>query len=519
MPQDADQVKDHFELFRGDEYKDMLARKRSEFENPHPDAEIERGKEWAKTEEYKDLNFSREALTINPAKACQPLGAVFAAVGFEATLPFVHGSQGCVAYYRSHFSRHFKEPTSCVSSSMTEDAAVFGGLTNMVDGLANAYSMYKPKMIAVSTTCMAEVIGDDLNAFIKTAKEKESLPAEFDVPFAHTPAFVGSHITGYDNAMKGILEHFWDGKAKTAPKLERVPNGSINFLNGFDGYAVGNLREVKRIFDMMQVEYTILGDQSDVWDTPTDGTFRMYDGGTTLEDAANAIHAKGTISMQEYCTEKTLPFIAAHGQETAAFNHPIGIEATDSFVMEVARMAGVEIPDELAKERGRLVDAIADSNAHIHGKKFAIYGDPDLAYGLAKFVMELGGEPVVVLSTNGGKAWAAKMQELFDSSPFGANCKAYPGKDLWHMRSLLFTEAPDFLIGNTYGKYLERDTGVPLIRIGFPIFDRHHKHRYPVWGYQGGLNVLVTILDRIFEHMDATTNVPSKTDYSYDIIR
>ena len=63
-------------------------------------------------------------------------------------------------------------------------------------------------MIAVSTTCMAEVIGDDLNAFIKTAKEKGSVPKEFDVPFAHTPAFVGSHITGYDNVLKGIVRAF-----------------------------------------------------------------------------------------------------------------------------------------------------------------------------------------------------------------------------------------------------------------------------------------------------------------------
>ena len=133
---------------------------------------MERVREWTKTPEYREKNFAREALTINPAKACQPLGAVFAAVGFEGTLPFVHGSQGCVAYYRSHFSRHFKEPTSCVSSSMTEDAAVFGGLNNMIDGLANAYNLYKPKMIAVSTTCMAEVIGDDLNAFIKNAQGK-----------------------------------------------------------------------------------------------------------------------------------------------------------------------------------------------------------------------------------------------------------------------------------------------------------------------------------------------------------
>ena len=106
-----------------------------------------------------------------------------------------------------------------------------------------------------------------------------------------------------------------------------------------------------------------------------------------------------------------------------------------------------------------------------------------------------------------------------DASPFGKGCKAWGGKDLWHMRSLLATEPVDFVIGNTYGKYLERDIGTPLIRIGFPIMDRHHHHRFPVWGYQGSLNVLVKILDKIFDNMDSTTNVPGKTDYSYDIIR
>jgi nitrogenase molybdenum-iron protein beta chain len=519
MTQNADNVLDHFDLFRQPEYKEMFENKRKNFENPVADSELERVREWTKTEEYREKNFAREALTVNPAKACQPLGAVFAAVGFESTLPFVHGSQGCVAYYRSHFSRHFKEPSSCVSSSMTEDAAVFGGLNNMIDGLANSYAMYKPKMISVSTTCMAEVIGDDLNSFIKNAKEKGSVPEEFDVPYAHTPAFVGSHITGYDNVLKGIFEHFWDGKAGTVPALTREPGEKINFIGGFDGYTVGNLREVKRIFDLMQVDYTILADNSDVWDTPTDGQFRMYDGGTTLEDTAKALNAKATVSMQEYCTEKTLPYIAGKGQEVAAFNHPIGVTATDNFLMTVSRITGKPIPEALAKERGRLVDAIADSNAHIHGKKFAIYGDPDLCLGLAGFLMELGAEPVHVLSTNGGKGWEKKATELLASSPFGKGGHVYAGKDLWHMRSLLFTEPVDFLIGNTYGKYLERDTGTPLIRIGFPIFDRHHHHRFPVWGYQGGLNVLVTLLDKIFDVIDANTNVPAKTDYSFDIIR
>ncbi|OAF06879.1 nitrogenase molybdenum-iron protein subunit beta [Bradyrhizobium centrolobii] len=519
MTQNAEHVLDHLELFKGQEYQQMLANKRALFECPHDPAEVERIREWSKTPEYREKNFAREALTVNPAKACQPLGAVFVSAGFEGTLPFVHGSQGCVAYYRSHLSRHFKEPSSCVSSSMTEDAAVFGGLNNMIDGLANSYNMYKPKMIAVSTTCMAEVIGDDLNAFIKTAKEKGSVPAEFDVPFAHTPAFVGSHVNGYDHALKGILEHFWDGKAGSAPKLERKQNGKINVIGGFDGYTVGNLREIKRILELMEIEYTILGDNSDVFDTPTDGEFRMYGGGTSLHDAANAVHAKATISMQQYCTEKTLPFVEDHGHKILAFNYPLGVGATDDFLMALSRITGKPIPKALEQERGRLVDAIADSSSHIHGKKFAIYGDPDLCYGLAAFLLELGAEPTHVLSTNGGKAWEEKMRTLFASSPFGQNCHVYPGKDLWHMRSLLFTEPVDFLIGNTYGKYLERDTGTPLIRIGFPIFDRHHHHRYPVWGYQGGINVLVKILDKIFDEIDKHTNIAGKTDYSFDIVR
>ena len=83
----------------------------------------------------------------------------------------------------------------------------------------------------------------------------------------------------------------------------------------------------------------------------------------------------------------------------------------------------------------------------------------------------------------------------------------------------MFTEPVDFLIGNSYGKYLERDTGTPLIRFAFPIFDRHHHHRFPLWGYQGGLRVLTTLLDKIFDKLDQETNAPSKTDYSFDLTR
>lgn len=511
MPQSAERVLDHAPLFRQPEYVEMLARKGKTEGMPDPEKTKEVAT-WTKSWEYREKNFAREALSVNPAKACQPLGAVFAAAGFEKTLSFVHGSQGCVAYYRSHLSRHFKEPSSIVSSSMTEDAAVFGGLNNMIDGLQNAYALYNPAMIAVSTTCMAEVIGDDLHAFILNAKNKGSVPEDFDVPFAHTPAFVGSHVTGYDNMLKGILEHFW-------AKAERTPNDSINIIPGFDGFAVGNNRELKRMLDLMGVNYTLLSDVADQFDTPSDGEFRMFSGGTTLKATKEALNAKTTLSLQEYCTPRTLDRCAEFGQETKSFHYPIGIQGTDEFLLEVSRATGKAIPEALTLERGRLVDAMADSQSWLHGKTYAIYGDPDFVYGMARFIMETGGEPRHCLATNGSKAWEEQMQALFATSEYGRQCKAWGGRDLWHLRSLLATEKVDLLIGNTYGKYLERDVGTPLIRLAFPIFDRHHHHRFPTWGYQGGLRVLVTLLDKIFDKIDTDTIIPAVTDYSYDITR
>ena len=37
---------------------------------------------WINTEDYKLKNFARQALVVNPAHACQPLGAYLAASGF-----------------------------------------------------------------------------------------------------------------------------------------------------------------------------------------------------------------------------------------------------------------------------------------------------------------------------------------------------------------------------------------------------------------------------------------------------
>jgi nitrogenase molybdenum-iron protein beta chain len=244
MSQTAEKIVACHPLFEQDEYQTLFRNKRG-LEEAHDPQRVQEVFEWTTTAEYEALNFKREALTVDPAKACQPLGSVLCSLGFANTLPYVHGSQGCVAYFRTYFNRHFKEPIACVSDSMTEDAAVFGGNNNLNTGLQNASALYKPEIVAVSTTCMAEVIGDDLQAFIANAKKDGFIDAAIPVPYAHTPSFIGSHITGWDNMFEGFARTFTADHVAQPGKLAK-----LNLVTGFETY-LGNYRVLKRMMAQM----------------------------------------------------------------------------------------------------------------------------------------------------------------------------------------------------------------------------------------------------------------------------
>jgi nitrogenase molybdenum-iron protein beta chain len=245
----------------------------------------------------------------------------------------------------------------------------------------------------------------------------------------------------------------------------------------------------------------------------------MYQGKTTLEEGADSINAEGTIALQAYSTVKTREYIQSDWKQEALVYRPFGIKGTDAFLEKLSEISGKPIPRELEIERGRAIDAMTDSQAWIHGKSVALYGDPDLVYGIVSFLLELGAEPTHIVVTNSNEEFEKELQALLDSSEYGKAAKIWGGKDLWHLRSLMFTEPVDLLIGNSYGKYLWRDTHTPLARIGYPIFDRHHLHRYPTLGYTGAINMLNWIINTILEELDRKTIIPAKTDISYDLIR
>ncbi|HEX9401197.1 MAG TPA: nitrogenase molybdenum-iron protein subunit beta [Anaeromyxobacter sp.] len=452
---------------------------------------------WIDSQEYREKNFARQALVVNPAHACQPLGAELAAHGFEGTLPFVHGSQGCASYYRSTLNRHFREPAPAVSDSMTEDGAVFGGQNNLHEGLENAIALYKPKMVAVFTSCMPEIIGDDLTAFLKNARAKGFAPKDLPIPFANTPSFNGSHTTGYDAMLLAILQTLTEGK-----RVEGRCTGKLNLIPGFDANT-GDYREYRRILEAFGIPATILADLAESFDSPNDGTYRLYPGGTPLAEAADAVNGKATLTLGPYATTKTFAWV----KESFAGKHvslpmPMGIAKTDVFLMKLSELFEKPVPDALKAERGRAVDAMTDAQQYMHGKKFALYGDADQLLGYVSFLLEMGAVPHHVLCSKGSKKLEKELQALLDGSPFGKTGKVYMNRDLWHLRSLLMTDPVDALIGDTHGKFAARDAKIPLFRFGFPIFDRVNRHRYPLVGYQGVINMVTEICNKFIDLKD-----------------
>ena len=82
-----------------------------------------------------------------------------ASMGLWATL---HGSQGCSTYVRRYLIGHFREPLrDLASSNFDEPSAIFGGRTISSRPWTTCEQQYKPSLIGVATTCLAETIGDE----------------------------------------------------------------------------------------------------------------------------------------------------------------------------------------------------------------------------------------------------------------------------------------------------------------------------------------------------------------------
>jgi vanadium-dependent nitrogenase beta chain len=440
---------------------------------------------------------------INPMYNCQPCGAQFVGIGIKDCIPLVHGGQGCCTFVRLLFAQHFKENFDIASSSLHESAAVLGGVKNVEVGIDTLVKRYPDlKVVPIITTCSTETIGDDVDGVARKARRtlKEQFPdRKVQLVPIHTPSYSGSHVKGYDTGMQALV-------AALAKKTE--PSEKLNVFTGW--LNPGDVTEIKYVLSEMGVEGNVLID-TESFDSPTmpDKDTFAY-GNTTIEDFMDTANAVGTIALCPYEGGTAAQYLQDEFEVPAVIGPtPIGIENTDKFIQNISKLTGKEVPQSLVEERGKAIDAIADlAHMFFADKKVAIYGDPDLVIGLAQFCLEVELQPVLLLLGDDNKAYAKdpRYKDLEEK----ANCdiEVVLNADMFELEQRIKDKTidVDLILGHSKGRYIAIDNQIPMVRVGFPTFDRAGTWKYPVIGYKGASMLAENIANALFADMEYKHN-------------
>lgn len=426
---------------------------------------------------------------INPAKTCQPIGAMYAALGIHGCLPHSHGSQGCCAYHRMHLTRHFRDPVLASSSSFTEGASVFGGAANLKTSIKNIFKIYNPEIIAVHTTCLSETIGDDIPNIIKQSEISEGKM----VIHVNTPSYQGSHVTGFSGMCKAMVAYL--------SQSDGTQKEQVNILPGFVN--PGDMREIRRIVGELGIKMIMFPDTSGVLDTPLTSRYQIYpDGGATIAEIRDAGNSELTLALGSYASNDAAELLQEKcGVTGIPLKLPIGLKATDDFIMSLKDWFGADVSSSLTLERGQVVDTLIDTHFQYQGKTVAVFGDPDHVIAMTEFLLTMGMVPKYILTGTPGKAFETEIKSMLEQAGIAGSRVKAEG-DLFELHQWIKEEKVDLLIGTTYGKYIARTEDIPLVRFGFPILDRAVHPLMPVVGYRGCLRLIEQISNALLERRD-----------------
>ncbi len=441
--------------------------------------------------------------TRNACKLCAPLGASVAFKGIRGCVPIIHGSQGCATYIRRYLISHFKEPVDIASSNFTEEATVFGGGANCDRAITNVIGQYNPEVVALTTTCLSETIGDDVKMYIHDYKKNSELK---DLPAfvtASTPSYQGSHMDGFHEAVGAAIKAFAKGGEKGT---------HINIFPGF--VSTEDLRQLKYLLSDFGIEFVMLPDYSETLDNPIWNTYkRIPEGGTPVSAIETCGRAAASIEFGTILNSGALSGrvkntkLSATGaeyleKEFEVKNYrmplPIGVKNTDRFFNVLEEISGKEMPIRYLTERGRLIDSYADGHKYIFGKKAVVYGEEDFVVAMTTFLDEIGVE--VVLAATGGESGNLEDQIRANCPERGEQILAKNMFDYEKIREWCQENKPDLLVGNSKAYYIARELDIPIVRCGFPIHDRIGGQRIKHLGYAGTQDLFDQVVNTMIQY-------------------
>jgi nitrogenase molybdenum-iron protein NifN len=422
-----------------------------------------------------------KSAAVNPLKSSQPLGAALAYLGVAGSVPLFHGSQGCTSFALVQFVRQFKETIPLQTTAMNEVSTILGGADHLEEAILNLKTRAKPAFIGIATTALTETRGEDFHgelSAIKTRRDAELQGTE--IVLAQTPDFEGAIEEGFAKAVLAIIDGIARrGAAETCDPLR------VNVLAGSQ-LTVADIERLRAFIEAFGLTPVVLPDISGALDgtVPSHWIPTTY-GGTTVDEIRTLREARLTIAVGEHMRAPAERLREHTGVEYALFRDLTGMKSVDRLVALLQQISGRPAPAIVRRRRAQLQDALLDGHFHFGGKRVAIAAEPDLLYALASFFVGTGAEIHAAVTTTSGSKVLAHVP-----------CECVQVGDLGDFERL--AQGADLLVTHSHGRQASERLGVPLLRVGFPIFDRlgnQHKSRIL---YEGARDLIFEVAN-IFE--------------------
>ncbi|MBK1711834.1 nitrogenase iron-molybdenum cofactor biosynthesis protein NifN [Rubrivivax gelatinosus] len=425
---------------------------------------------------------TKKSCSVNPLKMSAPLGASFAFMGLESCMPLMHGSQGCTSFGLVLLVRHFKEAIPLQTTAMNEATTIMGGYDNLAKALLNIRQRAKPRVIGLCTTGLTETKGDDVDGYIRLARQQHPELADTAVVHASTPDYVGGFQEGWAAAVTAIVS--------TLPR-EHEPRreGVVALLPGCH-LSPADIEELRETIEAFGLQPLVVPDISGSLDGHIPETWLGTTiGGTPLADIealGGAVHA---LAVGEQMRPAAEALQARCGVPFTLFDRLTGLTATDALVRRLAEISGREVPAKLRRQRSQLVDAMLDCHFHTGNAKIALAAEPDLLWAAGSFLAEMGAELVACVTT--GKS------PLLERLP---TSEVLIG-DLEDFERSAQAAGAELLMTHAHGRQAAERLGLPLYRIGIPMFDRVGNAHIRQVGYRGTRDFVCAVANTLIEQI------------------
>ncbi|MBH8552238.1 nitrogenase iron-molybdenum cofactor biosynthesis protein NifN [Nostocaceae cyanobacterium CENA357] len=417
------------------------------------------------------VTVPNKAVTVNPLKQSQALGASLAFLGLKGMIPLFHGSQGCTAFAKVVLVRHFREAIPLATTAMTEVTTILGGEENVEQAILTLVEKVNPEIIGLCSTGLTETRGDDIERFLKDIRDRHPELNHLPVVFAPTPDFKGALQDGFAAAVESIV--------KEIPKQGGIRTEQVTILAG-SAFTPGDVQEIKEMvtaFGLVPIFVPDLGASLD--GHLEDGYSAVTASGTTLKQLREVGSSAFTIALGESMRGAAKILEERFGIPYEVFGELTGLEAVDEFLQALAILSSNSVPEKYRRQRRQLQDAMLDTHFYFGAKRVSLALEPDLLWSTVCFLQSMGTQVHAAVTTT--------RSPLLEQLPV----KNVTIGDLEDFEQLAV--GSDLLIGNSNVGAIAKRLSIPLYRLGIPIYDRLGNGQFTKVGYRGTMELLFGI--------------------------